>query len=121
MSFLLTTDAIIDRSKTVTRRQGWLRLKVGDIVQPVRKCMGLRPGEKVERLGAPIRIVDIRREPLNAMVMHEAYGRDEVRLEGFEGHPIWGTPEGFVLQFCRSHQGCMPHTVVTRIQFEYTS
>jgi hypothetical protein len=117
----LTSAQILERSKFVTRRVGWLQAKPGDLLQPVLKGMGLRPGEKVERLGAPIRIVDIRREPLNAMVMHEAYGRDEVRLEGFEGHPIWGTPEGFVLQFCRAHQGCMPHTVVTRIQFEYTT
>lgn len=45
MSFALTTDQILAGTKTVTRRLGWLRLQPGDHLRPVRKCMGLRPGE----------------------------------------------------------------------------
>lgn len=64
ISFALTTSQIVAGTKDVTRRMGWQFLKVGDLLRPVRKCMGLRPGEKVEALRAPIRVIDVRREPL---------------------------------------------------------
>ena len=50
ISFMLTTEQIINRTKTVTRRNGWKNLKKGDLLCGARKCMGLRPGEKMERL-----------------------------------------------------------------------
>lgn len=51
ISCALTTQQILDQSKDVTRRLGWLHLKAGDLIQPVKKCMGLKPGEKIEKLG----------------------------------------------------------------------
>lgn len=54
--------------------------------------MGLRPGEKIEPLGPPLTIVSVRREPLRAMLDDLDYGYDEVRREGFEGHPQYGHP-----------------------------
>lgn len=57
ISFALTTDQIRDRTKTVTRRKGWKFLKAGDTLNACVKCMGLRPGEQIERL-AIIRVVD---------------------------------------------------------------
>ena len=51
MSFALTTEQFLNRTKTVTRRKGWRFLKPGDVVMGCKKCMGLKPGEQLERLG----------------------------------------------------------------------
>lgn len=73
----------------------------------VKKCMGLRPGEKLERLGM-IRVISARLERLADISM------DDVRREGF---PFWAPPK-FVEFFCEGHKGCTPESVVTRIEFE---
>jgi hypothetical protein len=109
MSFALTTPQILAREKTVTRRLGWLNLKRGERVQAVKKCMGLKPGEKLEKL-CVIEVVDVRREPLDAITI------DEVAREGF---PLM-SPDWFIEFFCKSHKGCRPTSVVTRIEFDYT-
>lgn len=119
MSFAMTTDQIMDGSKDVTRRLGWEFLKVGDILRPVRKCMGLRPGEKIVQLRDPIRAVDVRREPLRRMIDDVDYGFEEVRREGFAWHPDYRWPSAWVAMFCATHRGCTPDTVITRIVFEY--
>jgi hypothetical protein len=112
----LTSAQILERSKFVTRRVGWLQAKPGDLLQPVLKGMGLRPGEKIQRLGNPILLIDVRREPLNDMTHFPDYGKEECALEGFpDMHP-----EEFVAMFRDSHKGCHGHTIVTRIQFTYT-
>lgn len=113
MSFALTTDQVRSRSKTVTRRLGWRFAKVGDVVQPVVKSQGLKKGERVETVGAPIRFVQVTRERLDA-IDNEEYGTDESRREGF---PELSGYE-FVSMFCE-HNGCAPDTEVTRIEFEY--
>lgn len=115
MSFSITTGQIQDGTKTVTRRLGWLHLKVGDMVRPVRKCMGLKPGEKVEALCDPVRVVSLSREPLLWMTEDFKYGRAECIREGFPDL----TPAQFVAMFCASHKGCTPETIITRIEFEY--
>ncbi len=102
MSFGLTPTQVQDETKDVTRRLGWLNLKPGDLVRPVRKCMGLKAGEKIEALHGPIRIVEVRREALGTMLNDPEYGRSECRSEGF--------PELSPSQ---------PDTVITRIKFEY--
>ena len=115
MSFALTTAQIQNELKTVTRRLGWLNLKPGDMVRPVRKCMGLKQGEKIDPLRDPIRVVSVRREQLQHMALGD-YGAMECRREGFQHM----TPHEFIEMFCASHKGCKPETVVTRIEFEYT-
>lgn len=70
ISFALTEAQILDGSKLVTRRLGWTHAKVGDLLRPVRKCMGLRPGEKISPIRGPIRIVGMRRESIEAMLVH---------------------------------------------------
>lgn len=75
--------------------------------------MGLKPGEKIEKL-ATIRVVDVTREPLSEMVSSVGYGRAEARLEGFPGI----TGDEFVEMFC-SHMGGDRDQEVTRIEFEY--
>lgn len=108
MSFFLTTAQVLDGSKTVTRRLGWHRLRAGDYVQAVRSAQGIRKGDKMQRLRV-IRVLDVRREPLNWIT------REDVIAEGF---PQLSLSE-FVEMFCRTHKGCLPETMVTRIAFEY--
>lgn len=50
ISFQLTTEAIRNRTKTVTRRLNWLNLKPGDLLQGCEKCMGRRHGEPLVKL-----------------------------------------------------------------------
>lgn len=119
MSFALTTEQILDESKDVTRRLGWEFLKVGDLLRPVRKCMGLRPGEKLAVLRDPITVVGVRRERLDRMLTDLDYGFEEVRREGFSNHPYYRWPSEWVQMFCASHKGCAPGTVITRIEFSY--
>lgn len=119
MSFALTTNQILDGSKDVTRRLGWLQIKPGDLIRPVRKCMGLRPGEKIQPLRDPLRVVSVRRERLDLMTTDLDYGIDEVRREGFAKNPEYGWPSAWVAMFCDTHKGCTPSTVITRIEFAY--
>jgi hypothetical protein len=118
MSFMLTTTQVRTRIKTVTRRMGWAKLRPGDLVCAVEKGMGLKAGETVKRLGV-IRVLSIRSEPLNAMRVDLDYGVAECVKEGFGDHPSLQWPSAFVDFFCRSHRGCTPESVVTRIEFEY--
>lgn len=126
MSFAMTTVQIRDSSKSLTRRLGWWdfrlgrpRLRPGEHVQAVVKCMGLRKGEKVER----IRMIyhkDSRREYLDALLPGRPYSYHpldawlEVCREGFPG---W-SPEDFVTFFCQANK-CAPDVMVTRIEFGY--
>lgn len=114
ISFMLTTAQIQARTKTVTRRNGWKFLKVGDLLCAVEKSQGLGKGGKIKRLGT-IRVTDVRREPLRRMMVDRRYGRIEARLEGF--------PEMSGAQFAEffigSHKGVTPDNLVTRIEFEY--
>jgi hypothetical protein len=117
ISFALTTEQF-KATKTVTRRLGWLMLKPGDVLMACRKCQGLKPGQKIERLGT-IRVVSVRREKLSAMTDDIDYGFAECALEGFPLPHPWGWPTYFVEMFCNSHKDCAPETVVTRIEYEY--
>lgn len=118
ISFQLTKQQIQERTKTVTRRVGWEKLKVGDLLRGVEKCMGLKAGEKVVPL-ATIRIVSARREPLSEITANVEYGFEECVKEGFGEHPTLQWPSAFVEFFCNSHRGCTPDSIVTRIEFEY--
>lgn len=119
MSFALTTSQIMEGTKDVTRRLGWLCLKPGDQLRPVRKCMGLRPGEKLDVLRDPITVISVRRESLSAMLVDLEYGFSEVRREGFADHPNYSWPSAWVAMFCATHKSCTPDTIVTRIEFSY--
>jgi hypothetical protein len=110
MSVSLTEPQVRARSKTVTRRMGWLKppLKPGQRLILVRKGMGLKPGEKVVRI-ADVEVVSVRRERLDSIT------QAEVIAEGFPDK----TPAGFIAFFCRSHKGCTPESDVTRIEWRY--
>lgn len=123
--------------KSVTRRLGWADLQTGGLLCLVEKGMGLKPGEKVQRL-ALVHVLNVRRERLDAMTV------EDVALEGFErlsdfGHPgtargswaelLWPNilypantivlPKQFIEFFCATHKGATPASVITRIEWEY--
>lgn len=108
MSFMLTTEQIKNRTKTVTRRVGWKFIKVGNLIQAIEKGQGLKKGETVKKL-AVLRVEGVRVEPLWYM------GHDDVIREGFPELSVIG----FIDMFCKSHKGCTPETEVTRILFSY--
>jgi hypothetical protein len=114
ISFFLTQAQFMDRSKTVTRRLGWLTVAPGDRLMGCVKCQGLTPGEQIERLGE-IEVVSVRREPLAAMVTDPDYGCLEATKEGFPA--ILGGE--FVDMFCKSFPLARRDTLVTRIEFKY--
>lgn len=107
MSFMLTTEQIRNRTKTVTRRIGWNFLKPGDQVMACKKCMGLKKGEKIEKI-TPIEILSIHEEQLFEITP------EDVEREGFPGK----SPEWFVKMFCE-HNGASIYALVNRIEFEY--
>lgn len=107
ISFAMTTAQIIAREKDVTRRFGWWYLKPGDRLCGVKKGMGLKRGEKIERL-CLIEVVSVRAEPLNAIT------QEDVIREGF---PNW-TPKDFI-DFLVKHYRCDPSASVNRIEFKY--
>lgn len=107
MSFALTTSQILDRSKTVTRRLNWDGLKPGTVLWAVKKGMGLKKGEQVEKL-ALIRVASVRRERLWSIT------DEDVVREGFPGRAA----HEFVEMFC-DHMGVKPDAWVNRIEFEY--
>lgn len=112
ISFSLTTAQFKARSKFVTRRLGWKKLKPGQILEGCEKCQGLKKGEHPVKLGK-IRVKSVRRETLNAIADPARYGPEEVWKEGFTTGPM-----RFVEMFC-DHNGCTPDTEITRIEFEY--
>ena len=113
ISFALTTKQIRNQTKTVTRRLGWKFLTPGTVLNACVKCMGLKPGEKIEKI-CQIRVTNADQEPLRRMIRQSAYGQRECEREGFPEMK----PEGFVDMFCRE-MGCSIDEDVTRIEFEY--
>lgn len=108
MSFALTKAPVLSRSKRITRRLGWKTLKPGTLLQPVEKSQGLKKGEKVRKIGGPIRVVSVRLELLYHIT------NEDVVLEGFPHL----TPDEFVAMFCQ-HNKCSADSEVARIEFEY--
>jgi len=107
MSFMLTTQQVRDRKKTVTRRIGWWFLKPGDRLMACVKCQGLGKGGKIEKL-CEIEVVSVHGEELKWIEP------EDVAREGFPGM----TPYGFIKMFCH-HMKCDPGMVVNRIEFKY--
>lgn len=116
ISFSLTTPQFLAGTKDVTRRMGWTFLKVGDEICAIEKGQGLGKGGKVKRLGV-IRVVNVRREPLNQICADLTYGYSECRREGFPPPHHESDPGNFVEFFCDTHRGCYPNKVITRIEF----
>ena len=106
----LSEQQVRDEIKDITRRLGWLDVKVGEHLMFCRKIMGRKPGEPLVRI-REIEVVSVRREKLSAMTENLNYGFSECKREGFANY----TPKQFVAFFCHSHKGCKPSTIITRI------
>ena len=121
MSVAMTTDAVIERRKTVTRRKGWWidkngrrLLKPGDTLTLCRKVQGRKPGEPIERL-AEVEVVSVEREHLSNVTHFPDYGVVEMEREGFPGmDPAW-----FIHDYFVEAQGFDPDDLVTRIEWRY--
>ncbi len=111
MSFSLATAQVRHRTKTVTRRKGWRDLTPGTLINACVKCMGLRSGQKVERI-CQIRVTAVRREPLRAILAERRPA--STACEGFSDL----TPQQFIDLFCQ-HMGGDPEQEITRIEFKY--
>lgn len=108
MSVALTEAAVRARTKTVTRRAGWLFLRAGDRLTLCAKVMGRKADEPLVRI-VDVEVIDIRREAL------ELITDDDVAREGFPGM----SREDFIRRFFVEAQGIQPHEVVTRIEWRY--
>lgn len=108
MSFSTTVDQIRKETKTVTRRLGWKFLKPGDEIMAVVKCLGLRKGDKIEKI-RPLSIVNVNRQVLYLNISEE-----EVIKEGF---PDMSSLD-FVKMFCKINK-CDEFVELTRIEFKY--
>jgi hypothetical protein len=113
MSFSLTVEQMKRHEKSCTRRYGWDDIKVGELLQAVEQCQGLKKGEHVKKL-AVIRVTAERWAPLTQMVEFPEYGKAEVILEGF---PTM-SPAEFVLMVAKANHK-EPYQMVHRIAFEY--
>lgn len=107
MSFMLTVEQIRNQTKTVTRRQGWTFLKKGDILNACVKCMGLKKGEKVEKI-CQIKVKSVRRERILSIT------KEDCILEGFPDYSI----DDFIDMYC-THNKVGWTDLCTRIEFEY--
>lgn len=109
MSVSLTEPQVRARTKTVTRRMGWLKppLKPGQRLTLCRKVMGRRKDEPLVRI-VDVEVISVRRERLDAITPQD------VAAEGFAL-----TPAEFIVFFCGSHKDCQPDTIVTRIEWRY--
>lgn len=108
MAVSLTEDQVRARTKTVTRRAGWLMLKPGDQLTLCRKVMGRRRGEPLDRI-ASVEVLSVRREPLNAITP------EDLKAEGFPDM----TASEFISFFCSTHHGIQPASDVTVIEWRY--
>jgi len=107
ISFSMTTKQVYAQTKDITRRCGWAFLKVGDVLQAVEKCQGLKKGEKIVRICAIV-VVSTRWEPLDAITPEDC-----IR----EGFPEM-SPAQFVEMYCRANRW-EPDKYVNRIEFRY--
>lgn len=110
MSFMLTTEQVKNRTKTVTRRLGWWYLQPGDILNAVEKAMGLKKGEKIKRI-CQIRVKSALLQELRL----EKITQDECIKEGFPEM----SPQEFIDFLCSHNKEIWHGRPIMRIEFEY--
>lgn len=108
ISVAITKEQVRARSKTVTRRKGWLFVKVGELLQPVDRTMGFKRGQRPKKIGGPVRVLNVRRERLYHITP------DECAKEGFPEL----TPDQFIELYCKANGGD-ENQEVTRIEWRY--
>lgn len=107
MSFALTKPQILARTKRVTRRIGWARLKPGEHFQAVEKAQGLKRGEKLATLAELVCVS-------NRQVRLADITAADCAAEGFPDL----APAQFVAMFCQAMR-VEPGALVQRIEFSY--
>lgn len=113
MSVSMTTAQCVAFEKTVTRRNGWWNVKVGQIIQLIKKGQGLKKGEKVERIHR-VQVLSARAERLDALSSMPEYGWREMAREGFPQME----PEDFIKMYCKANKSKQTD-MVNRIEFRY--
>lgn len=113
MSFALTTEAMRQYKKFVTRRYGWSKAYCGQIIQAVEKSQGLKKDEKIVPI-YEIQLLTPRWERLDRMISEPEYGQREVILEGFPEMP----PAQYVEMLCDFDKK-RPEELVNRLEFRY--
>lgn len=107
ISFAATIPQVYNQTKTVTRRNGWDNLKVGERLWAVEKAMGLKKGQSPVVI-CQIEVTGLRWERLNMIDGAEAV------LEGFhkteDAHLV-----GLLCRAYRLHESDHIH----RIEFKY--
>lgn len=109
ISFSKTTEQIRQGTKFVTRRTGWKRLKVGQILWACEKCQGLKKGEKIKKIRQII-VREVTEEPVSAIRNYP----NDCELEGFPDE----SPLQFINMFCEFNK-IEPSTLIRRIRFDY--
>jgi hypothetical protein len=96
MSCSLTADAVLARTKTVTRRavDTWATLEVGGRLTLVEKAQGLKKGERQVVL-AEVEIVDVRVESI-LNIHNEGW-------QGVEKEGLRMSPNAFIEFWMRTH------------------
>lgn len=107
MAFSLTKKQMYAKTKDVTRRLGWGKLRTGEIICAVEKGQGLKLGEKVKVIGL-IEIISVTKEALYCIP-----AADVIR----EGFPQM-TARDFIIMFCKANK-CEPQKIVNRIEFKH--
>lgn len=111
MAFGFTTRALLDGTKTVTRRQprGRGHLAAGSYVLACRRTVNLTFAGDLAPFGplAVLRVLDVRTERLSDVT------DPEVALEGFPDRDA-----AWFVRFFTSRMRCAPDTAVLRIKFE---
>ncbi len=110
MSFAMTTQAVRERRKFLTRRQGWATLKPGERFTGVEKAQGLSKGER-QVVIAPV-LECISNDAVRIGDMTDA----ECALEGFPDL----TGAQFVEMYCKAN-GVTPDDTCQRIAFRYVA
>lgn len=108
----MSTEAVRNRTKAVTRRLGWQYLKPGDVLWAVERGQGLKKGEKVVSL-ALIRVLSVEREPLSDLELY-VDPQYELECEGFPEDTVYD----FIERFCTFNR-CHEDDLCNRIEFEY--
>lgn len=107
ISMAKTVAEVLDRTKTVTRRDGWRHIQPGDLLEMVVWDAWATERKPLRRLGV-IRVVSVSRERLGDITP------EEVAREGLPGMD----PESFVELYCAPGKPD-PDREVTRIEFRY--
>ncbi|MCW9036228.1 MAG: hypothetical protein OQJ97_18580 [Rhodospirillales bacterium] len=113
ISFFLTKQQVLNRTKTVTRRFAWWNIPPLTQLQGNVKCQGLKKGEKIVRLRR-IEVISARIEPVRRLLDDPVYGKTEVILEGFPDL----TPEQFVALLLKKTKETI-ESPVNRIEYRY--